>query len=54
MNGRGAGSGNRLSFGKGIIHTRAPGTIGIGFINGGGGDNVADGEAGLYAGNNYY
>eukprot|EP01113_Clastostelium_recurvatum_P016219 TRINITY_DN1922_c0_g1_i6.p1 TRINITY_DN1922_c0_g1~~TRINITY_DN1922_c0_g1_i6.p1 ORF type:complete len:381 (-),score=59.81 TRINITY_DN1922_c0_g1_i6:45-1115(-) len=46
----GVGSGFPLTKGKGIIHTMAPGTIqGIGFINGGGGDRVSDGEAGLYA-----
>ena len=48
----GAGSGHRLSFGKGIIHTRAANTViqDVGFINGGGADNVSDGEAGFYAG----
>jgi len=48
----GVGSGYKLSYGKGIIHVRSPGTIqGIGFVNGGGGDGVSDGEAGVYAEN---
>jgi hypothetical protein len=37
---------------KGIIRAMSPGTVkGIGFINGGGADLVADGEAGLYVEN---
>ena len=52
LNGQGGiGSGHRLSYGKGVIHTQSPGTIiGIGFTGGGGTDGSSDGEAGLYAG----
>ena len=48
----GAGSGHRLSFGKGTIHTRAVNTVvqDLGFVNGGGADGVSDGEAGFYVG----
>lgn len=46
----GIGGGHRLSWGKGFVHTRSPGTIsGIEFTNCGGMDRVADGEAGVYA-----
>jgi len=46
----GAGSGNRLSFGKGFIHAQSPGNISnIVFKNAGGADGSADGEAAVYA-----
>jgi hypothetical protein len=49
----GAGAGHRLAWGKGVIHCRAPNVtfIGLSFVNGGGADKKADGEAGLYIGN---
>ena len=48
----GAGSGHRLSYGKGVIHTRSVNTLiqDVGFINGGGADGTSDAEAGFYAG----
>lgn len=47
---RGVGAGHRLSFGKGIIHVSTTFTArGIGFVNGGGGDNTSDGETSVYA-----
>lgn len=50
LDGRGgAGSGNRLAYGKGIIHARTPVVISnLGFVRGGGADRKADGEAALY------
>lgn len=46
----GIGAGHRLSFGKGILHVSGPVTVrNVGFINGGGGDRVSDGETSVYA-----
>lgn len=52
LDGRGGiGAGHRLAWGKGVIHTNAPNCVfqNIGFINGGGADRKADGEAGIYS-----
>ena len=48
----GVGAGHRLSYGKGILHTRSSNTViqDVGFINGGGADNNSDGEAGFWVG----
>ncbi len=45
----GLGSGHRLSYGKGIVHTMGPAVFrNIGFVNAGGADGVSDGETSVY------